>query len=466
VDKALLDAIFGLGSSGATPEERARTSSKEFVRSQLQLAEKTERATGRTLSAAEALLAYGIDMLCDVMEKGSALLISGRDEPARTIRLRREALGLDITALAKASDLQESVIRRLETEGVLSPSHELDRVARALAIDERYVGMTHPAKLDCALGVRFKALGAEAAGKLKIKPTLALSLLDAAWVIRRQTDLDRALGNTFPCRDKFRPNANYDFPTYERGYELAKMTRSILDLQPDEPINSVRQLIEKRLGIPLIEIPLGTRIAGATIANGESRGIVANTKGNNENPWVRRMTMAHELAHLLWDPDQKLERLLIDRYEEMESSRTNHDSRDAVEVRANAFAVAFLAPKPAVQRIARKHNHRWSGVVELCETYGISRTAGLYHMQNVCGCRIDPEGVEPEVSDEWRAAEDRGNVFFPIKETRQSRVGHFAWLVMQANREKLISQDTAAQYLDCQTSEIAANIDVVLDVSS
>jgi hypothetical protein len=59
LDRDVLRAIFGHESTGATPLERARSSKRLFVRSQDHLAFHKPTATGRQLSAFEALDIFG-----------------------------------------------------------------------------------------------------------------------------------------------------------------------------------------------------------------------------------------------------------------------------------------------------------------------------------------------------------------------------------------------------------------------
>src|SRR5580700_10443247 len=91
---AELEKVFGAESNGDTEEARAKSSHKLFVRSQVQLAEDNERATGHKISAFEAFRSYGWDVLAKVAEEGSAPLITKPDEPASTLRSRRLALNL------------------------------------------------------------------------------------------------------------------------------------------------------------------------------------------------------------------------------------------------------------------------------------------------------------------------------------------------------------------------------------
>ena len=116
-----------------------------------------------------------------------------------------------------------------------------------------------------------------------------------------------------------------------------------LDLRP---VRSMRQLVEHRLGIPIIQVELPTGIAGATISSNGQRGIVLNVTGANRNVWIRRTTLAHELAHIPFDPEAQLESVRVDKYEQLERDTEDTDrSLDEVEQRANAFAVEFIAPR-------------------------------------------------------------------------------------------------------------------------
>ena len=87
----------------------------------------------------------------------------------------------------------------------------------------------------------------------------------------------------------------------------------------------MRELVEDTLCIPVIQAELSQkRIAGATISVTDGvetwRGIVLNLKGANENPLVRRATLAHEIAHLLFDPDEYLDTVRVDTYEALNAN--------------------------------------------------------------------------------------------------------------------------------------------------
>lgn len=445
---ALLTKVFGAGSIGDTPEARALSSTREFVRGQTMLAEASPEAKGRRLAAREALKIFGFDILRKAVEDGQVALVRDRMEPATTLRKRREDLRFTPERFARLVGLKAPDIARVETPGAVSSIHLLDRLAPYLAIDERYLGFEPSLSADAALGVRFRRLAHSEERPKGLSPAAVGALAESAWVIARQASLAEDIGESVSdLRRHFAPDPDYSFPTYAVGYRLAEKARKILNLEPEEPIPNLRRLIEDELRIPLVETELGATLAGATIAIGDHRGIVVNIQGRNENVWVRRMTLAHELGHLLWDPVQKLESLMVDNYDDVEGLPGR--PLDPVEIRANAFAVAFLAPPGVVESMVRGARDAWDAITEISERFGISITASRAHVQNLCHFQApSPRGrFLPGPSEEWKACEDYTNDFFPLAETPVSRRGRFAGTVVRALEERVISLDTAATLL-------------------
>jgi Zn-dependent peptidase ImmA (M78 family) len=248
---------------------------------------------------------------------------------------------------------------------------------------------------------------------------------------------------------------NFAYPAYETGYRLAKKTREMLELDAEAPIESVRQLIEDDFGLPLVQLQMDQRFAGATMANGPTRGIVINESGMNSNVWVRRMTMCHELGHLLWDPDTRLQRVSVDAYADLEMSDQDV-RRDPAEIRANAFAIAFLAPPDAVQNIARNHDNVMDVVGEVMEKFGISATAAKHHVKNITK-RDTFNGWHdwPNPESHWVAMENLTLDYFPIEAVPLSRRGKYAWCVAKAFEIGEISIDTAASSLGVTPEDVS-----------
>ena len=452
-----LNKVFGAESSGFTPRERARTSQRQFVRAQTMLAEASEAATGHRLAAAEALDNFDFPILLAAVEDGQAPLVHDRSEPARTLQKHREALGYTQQHLARLAKVTVEDVTKAETPGKISPIRVLERLALPLAIDERVLGFKNQVAAE-QLGVRLRQLaGVEGSGGLP--PMTVAALAESAWVIARQNSLLSLIGTPkAESLARFVPDDDYGYPTYEPGYRLASKARELLGLHPEAPIKSMRGLISDTLNIPLVQTKLGRGLAGATVASGEARGIVVNIEGDNRNVWVRRMTLAHELGHLLWDPAQRLKRLMVDRYNDLAVTSSNR--RDPVEIRANAFAIAFLAPPSAVGRMVDQADNTTSAVLDVAQYFGISVTAAAAHVGNVSRLRVVlSRGTRfPEPSDELRAQEDFTIDYFPIRNTPPALVGRFAWVVASALDARVISIDTAATLLQTTQNELMPNV--------
>jgi Zn-dependent peptidase ImmA (M78 family) len=259
----------------------------------------------------------------------------------------------------------------------------------------------------------------------------------------------------------FVPSSDYGrpmVPTYEVGYDLASRTRELLGIRPVEPIKSLKDLIETRLRVPVIQLEIHSDFAGATIATGARRGIAINLNGDNSNPLVRRMTMAHELGHLLWDPDQSLEKLCVDRYDDIGAD--NHVLNN-VERRANAFAIEFLAPRDAIRNEFQSSGADAAGLERVIRKFGVGRTAITYHLANATHNAIDVSQVRlPFLSfQEWEAVESLAVPVFAPNDVPVSRRGRFAYYVYKAFIAGLISDDTAASLYGCNVTELNAALE-------
>jgi len=233
----------------------------------------------------------------------------------------------------------------------------------------------------------------------------------------------------------------------------------------------MRELVEDRLCIPVIqaELPQGA-IAGATIAVADRdrtlRGIVLNLKGDNKNPLVRRATIAHEIAHLLFDPDEYLDTVRVDTYQGLsfvpQKSSNPMDSEDyRIEQRANSFAISFLAPIEEVRNLA-SYPLSSEDVSSVVSKFGISVTAASFHVANANYQHGDyPQDVAPDSGEDWKGLENFAVDYFPIPSTPVTRRGRFARLVVEAYDKGLISVESAAEYLCCTTDEFASQSSMI-----
>ncbi len=458
------DIIFGEHEPGLPIEEIARRSAQKFVRGDTQMAfyEPKRSPTGHVLTAWEAYKTYGMDILVEALDYGSAIVLYDVGGIESSLRNRRERLGLSVRQVARAVDLQKSEVELAESKSRDVSIQSLERIAFALGLDESLLAWRPAAGADDQLAIRLKTLGTERYGGVRLSERAVLTLAEAASIIRVQSQIQESLGPE-PLASEFEPHHCYgspDTPAWILGYNLADEARARLGLG-NSPIQSMRSLVEETLGIPVIQAQLPSRIAGATVAvldgdGRERRGIVLNTAGQNENVWVRRATLAHELGHLLYDPDDKLEKTRVDSYEANAANPEIGHSTDCVEQRANAFAIAFLAPNDEARRLAPPISGE--SVSSVMRHFGISLTSARFHLKNVNYGEFPAPDEIPETwpSDEQRSAEDFAlGYYFPISDTPIQRRGRFAGLVAAGYDNNLISDHTAAAYLGCGVDEFA-----------
>jgi Zn-dependent peptidase ImmA (M78 family)/transcriptional regulator with XRE-family HTH domain len=447
-----LAIVFGEASRGDTAEERARTSNREFVRSQDHLALANSKSTGHRITAWEALNAFGITKLEEAIEYGSAVLSSEANEPAQTLRKFREDRGLEKADLAHALKATSSQVESAEDPKTVNPIEFLERVAIILGVDEAQLSVRPASDVDDKLGIRLRRIKE---ANPAFTPSTVIAFDEAAWVIHKQISLSSWLeGRPSLTAMGFEADSRYGerlYPAWQVGYDLAHAARANIGLSTDEPILSLREIVEKKLKIPLIHLSLSPQFAGATIATGSSRGIAVNVNGLNQNEWVRRATIAHELGHLLWDPDEELKSVVVDTFDTIEGQPPQLRP-DFVEARANAFAIEFLAPRDSALQIFESHDDKAAALREVMVHFGVSFTSAKFQIWNATERSIPLESFsvhDVEPTDDWKGRESYTVDFFKPREVPISRRGRFAWYVLNAMRKKFVSEQSAALFLNC-----------------
>lgn len=457
----LLNDVFGPGTA-IDPSERARLSARRYVRGlDLLTRDTSDKATGRRLTAWEAYSAYGFQKLYDVATDGSAIISDSSEAAGRTLRERREQLGISVKTVANKSGLTLEVVEALERSS-RRPIREYERVSRALGLDERLLSYRPLPEGNERLTVRLRTLAEERAS---LSAGSVASLSEAAWVAMTQIRLEDELGLSTHAV-QFETTSDFgspEYPPYTVGYELADEVRHGLSLGV-EPIASMRSLVEAQLCIPVVHAQLDARIAGATVESNRRRAIVLNVDGRNSDALVRRSTLAHEVGHLLFDPPQSLSELRVDEYDELDQRPETR--ADPVEQRANAFAVQLLAPQEAA--VARFNSSRdlFEGVLD---HFGVSFTLGRYQVWNGMQRTVPLDEIQapnrrPDVA--WDATESFTLIYHPIRSlaSAPSRAGRFSAVAVRAARDGLVSWDTVAEWLLCSSDEAQSATDQLRDL--
>jgi Zn-dependent peptidase ImmA (M78 family) len=125
-----------------------------------------------------------------------------------------------------------------------------------------------------------------------------------------------------------------------RGAKRAREARKDLGLDAAAPLACVLDVVEQRVGLPVVVAALPDGLAGACVPLGTSRLLWVN---GSQAPVRQRFTLAHELGHAWCGHDGHLE---VDTVATISGATTS-----ALEIQANAFAAEFLLPRAAIQNL-------------------------------------------------------------------------------------------------------------------
>ncbi len=166
----------------------------------------------------------------------------------------------------------------------------------------------------------------------------------------------------------------------QSGHELALDARETMGLHETEPLTG-KQDLEKvllpKLGISLQDVALtDRRTEGASVyLPGTSPRIAVNSVGSfSAKRWGRRMTLAHELCHLLHDGADRGVGVV-----------SNPWAPYLVERRANAFAAHLLAPPAALHERLADDPATWTAedLREVMHELGIGAHTLVRQLQNL-----------------------------------------------------------------------------------
>ncbi len=229
-------------------------------------------------------------------------------------------------------------------------------------------------------------------------------------------------------------------PPYKQGALLAHELRAKLSVGAG-PIRSLRDLVTTMLpGVAVLSADLGSEGPAGLAFAYESHGptLVLNLRGKNENPSVRRFSLAHEICHLFADWDHSEPRATISGY----LSDTGLDR----EQRANGFAVRFLCPETVVYRLKGVRDE--DAIRVLVDEFKLHYRAAQLYLRNEANIHLPENGPtalpdhELESLGTWPAVRD-----FPLDDVPCERRGPLADLAVRAWCSGQISRDECASFL-------------------
>lgn len=315
-------------------------------------------------------------------------------EMGRRLRAARESCGMTQEDVARRLGVSRPTVAQMELGNRAATSIELDKLAYLFGRDIReFVADTF--EEEDALAVLFRA-EPEIANHEDVADSLraCIALGREVTSLEALLGIDRDLAGAVSYQIAA-PRSRWE--AIQQGERAAEQERRRLGLgwAPSPPLPELLETQGVRTGI----VDLPEEISGITISN-QSVGlfIVANRQ---HAPARRRFSFAHEYAHVLFDRRMKG---IVTRSSERD---------DLIEVRANAFAAAFLMPPEGIRQfvaalgkgqpsraIAQVFDEAGAvqaegraapgsqdiqlyDVVHLAHYFGVSRLAALFRLRNL-----------------------------------------------------------------------------------
>lgn len=319
---------------------------------------------------------------------------------ARKLRALREAAGLTPAQMADLLDEDEAALTLMEESRSALDPELFERWARAFGMTLEKLLSTDVTRAPASL--LFRSLNPEVIQELHARRAhFALGDFlrtcgDLAELAKLRHQKGAARTSLFHQLRKHEPIPGEDSAMYRQAEQLADSVRGQLQLG-EGPIASMIAVVEHQLGIPIIWTTpdeVDTDIDGAsTIA--PMPAVLVNLVGGRERWWRTRMTLAHELCHLLFDAlsngEQQDEMVMFSPHRD--GSRVAHGgyrryplppTLERMERRANAFAAYLLAPGRTIRRLV-SHSDATSerSIALLSQQFGIGRITAINLLQNV-----------------------------------------------------------------------------------
>lgn len=296
----------------------------------------------------------------------------------------RERAGIGTHLLAALSAVPEDAIRAWESGRSEPTPVEADSVARVF-------------------GVRLKDIDAPGGWPLerllfRSCETQAVATLADSGAFRTIGEFLRAIADLVELDPNYAARSPLRLPTFDRsslptspwlaGESLAREARKACQLGATAPIPVMSALLEQ-LGVRVLYTTpseLDPAIDGVSTRI-PSPAILVNLLEGPESWWRTRMTLAHELCHLLVDhsADPSADEAFVSA-STASPAYALYEGHAAIEARANAFAACLLAPSEAVQALLSTGDPTSEdAVVTVAKHFGMGRTAAVNRIRDVFG---------------------------------------------------------------------------------
>lgn len=366
---------------------------------------------------------------------------------ATQLRELREQTGLTVEQLAAQVGAEASSLRDAEEGTRTPPTAVLARCAMlaGLELDEFLRGASVETPPIALLRTAVEA-GADALQALRTDkaPLLCGELLHRARVVQMIEGVCKVPRARLPAVARG-PEASQEHPAEED----ARRAREALGVE-DGPVRSMRALLES-YGVLIVwtedEIP--DTIDGISLLQ-PIPTVLANLHHGHGTYWHTRMTLAHELGHLLFDHLRR--GVAVMHSPSVLGAQPPLAGFEDIERGANAFAACFLAPAHLVRRcVGALAPDSEDAVIEVGRRFGVGRTVAINRLQHVF--RLSDEvrvGMERRPIHRYDAL---GREDVPREDEVGLRRGVFRRRVVEALALGMIPRDRAWSLLGLSPSE-------------
>jgi Zn-dependent peptidase ImmA (M78 family) len=364
--------------------------------------------------------------------------------------VREQLVCMSLDFVSRRSGIENQRLAALEHGEATASVEELERLAILYGVDADLLE-GEPIELAPGDGVacltsapEFRDLG----------DTVRSKIIAAASAARDLVQLETMLGTNGPRWEQFprelphwRKSRDKHLAPFKEGSRFAQQLRSHLGLH-EQSIPSLHRMIRENFSsIRVLHARLGVEGPAGLAFVDRLRGptIVLNSEGKNENPCVRRVSLAHELCHLLTDWSRQAPLAMI--------SGHLDDGGLEVEQRANAFAIRLLCPESVIARLTREIDRK--DIVRLLDSlspFGLPYAAIRLYLKNQAGWELPlhPEARYLQHLDYQRWSHDESEAeieHFPLDDVPVERRTHVARLAAEAFSRALLTRASFAGYL-------------------
>lgn len=349
------------------------------------------------------------------------------------IKLARKKAGLSLRGLAEAlgGKVSAQAIGKYERDEMTPSSGVLIALGKALGVSLSYLMDSQGIELK---GLDFRTKASTTATDRAQVETAVIEWIERYLQVEHILELDSAEW----ASPVDQPQA---LQAIAKAEDLANDVRETWKLGLD-PIPNMTELLEEK-GLKVLVEELPDRVSGFTCLvrrqddHPELPVVVVNRRFPLER---RRLTLAHELAHRVIDPD-------------------NLNEKDE-EKAATYFAGAFLMPADHLRREVGKHRNRlgYKELVDLKRLYRVSGAALLVRLRAV-GI-IDESALVyafQSYARGWRTQEPM-ELENPKERGQREKPWRFERLCYRALAEELISLAKAAELLRVPIEEVEAGL--------